>query len=553
MVLAASLLLAVAQPLTSGLFDEQGSFDVFFSLLIVAVLLLVFEEREHRRIALSLGLAAFLGVWVGHGVGGPAGRLLVVAAHLLAAGFFAFALYWILRAIFAKEVSSDAIFGERGSPELLARHLRRARGADRTPAAAAKAVGREIALMADLPGPKMRIGQLAEEPIQIASGGTFTLTTRDIVGDAGRASMTFARLPQVVKPGDKLFLNDGIIQLEVERVDGPDVHCRVLTGGELRSRKGLNLPGIDLGISAFTERDRECLKFALAHGVDAVSQSFVESAADIQAVREAARSFGGDPFVLAKIERSRALEHVDEILAAADGIMVARGDLGVEVPIEHIAILQKTLVRKAVRLGKPVIIATQMLESMTHSRQPTRAEATDVANAVLDGTDCVMLSGESATGDFPVEAVATLCPHHGGNRTTPARADLWERLKTLPREMEYSTADLLSLSVEAVIAASSPAAVVVPTRSGATARAIARFRLPVWIAAPTELRQRGPAPAVHLRGRTGAYATGSAMMGGVRPRLGACRGIARPCGPACPGPFPRTPARKPPHGDPATH
>jgi pyruvate kinase len=352
--------------------------------------------------------------------------------------------------------------------------------------AAAKAVGREIALMADLPGPKMRIGQLAEEPIQVAPGGTFTLTTQDIVGDATRASMTFARLPQVVKAGDKLFLNDGIIQLEVDRVSGPEVRCRVLTGGELRSRKGLNLPGIDLGISAFTERDRQCLAFALAHGVDAVSQSFVESAADIRSVREAARSFGGDPFVLAKIERSRAVERMDDILAAADGIMVARGDLGVEVPIEHIAIIQKTLVRKAVRLGKPVIIATQMLESMTHSRQPTRAEATDVANAVLDGADCVMLSGESATGEFPVEAVATLARITAATEPHRARFDLWERLKTLPREAEYDTADLLSLSVEAVIAASPPAAVAVPTRSGATARAIARFRLPVWIAAPTD-------------------------------------------------------------------
>ena len=352
--------------------------------------------------------------------------------------------------------------------------------------AAAKAVGREIALMADLSGPKMRIGQLAEEPIQIAPGGTFTLTTEDLVGDAGRASMTFVRLPQVVKPGDRLYLNDGIIQLTVERVAGPEVHCRVLTGGELRSRKGLNLPGIDLGISAFTERDRECLRFALGHGVDAVSQSFVESAADIQAVREAARSFGGEPFILAKIERSRALERVDEILAAADGVMVARGDLGVEVPIEQIAIIQKSLVRKAMRLGKPVIIATQMLESMTHSRQPTRAEATDVANAVLDGADCVMLSGESATGDYPVEAVATLSRITAATEPHRTRADLWERLKTLPRDIEYRTADLLSLSVEAVIAASPPAVVVVPTRSGTTARAIARFRLPVWIAAPTD-------------------------------------------------------------------
>jgi len=202
-------------------------------------------------------------------------------------------------------------------------------------------------------------------------------------------------------------------------------------------------------------------------------------------VREAARSFGGDPFILAKIERSRALEHVDEILTAADGIMVARGDLGVEVPIEQIAILQKTLVSKAVRLGKPVIVATQMLESMTHSRQPTRAEATDVANAVLDGADCVMLSGESATGDFPVEAVATLARITAATEPFRTRFDIWERLKTLPRDTDYSNTDLLSLSVEAVIAASSPVAVVVPTCSGATARAIARFRLPVWIAAPT--------------------------------------------------------------------
>ena len=365
--------------------------------------------------------------------------------------------------------------------------------------------------------------------------------------------MTFARLPQVVKPGDKLFLNDGIIQLEVERVEGPDVHCRVLTGGELRSRKGLNLPGIDLGISAFTERDRECLKFALAHGVDAVSQSFVESAADIQAVREAARSFGGDPFILAKIERSRALEHIDEILAAADGIMVARGDLGVEVPIEHIAILQKTLVRKAVRLGKPVIIATQMLESMTHSRQPTRAEATDVANAVLDGTDCVMLSGESATGEFPVEAVATLARITAATEPHRKRHDLWERLKTLPREAEYSTADLLSLSVEAVIAASSPAAVVVPTRSGGTARAIARFRLPVWIAAPTD----STAVVRHLQFTYGIepvlVPTASGGMDGLRARLGGRRETARPSGAARPGPFARQPAGESPHGDPATH
>ena len=239
-------------------------------------------------------------------------------------------------------------------------------------------------------------------------GDRFTLTNEDIVGDARRVSMSFEPLPRVVKPGNRLFLNDGLVQLVVERVAGNDVECTVAVGGELRSRKGLNLPGIDLGISAFTEHDRACLEFALGAGVDAVSQSFVERAADIEAVRAAAKKFGRVPFIIAKIERSDALAHYDEILAAADGIMVARGDLGVEVPIEEIAHTQKQLIAKANLAGKPVITATQMLESMISSRLPTRAEATDVANAILDGTDCVMLSGESAMGKFPEEAVTML-------------------------------------------------------------------------------------------------------------------------------------------------
>jgi len=270
--------------------------------------------------------------------------------------------------------------------------------------------GREITLLADLPGPKMRIGELETEPIELAKGQPFTLTTDAIVGNETRASVSFARLPQAVKPGDRLLLNDGLVQILVQEVSGPEVRCEVQVGGELRSRKGLNLPGIDLGISAFTDRDRECLAFALEHGVDIVSQSFVESRADIRAVREAARELGHEPFVIAKVERAGALERVDEILDEADGIMVARGDLGVEVPVERIAVLQKDLVRRAMVRGRPVITATQMLESMTHSRQPTRAEATDVANAILDGTDCIMLSGESAMGKYPEEAVAMLVP-----------------------------------------------------------------------------------------------------------------------------------------------
>ncbi len=349
--------------------------------------------------------------------------------------------------------------------------------------AAAKAAGRRVAIMADLPGPKIRIGQLAEEPIELRSGDSFTLTTEEVVGDAQRASVSFFRLPQVVKPNDTLFLNDGIIQLEVVSVQGADVACRVVVGGELRSRKGLNLPGIDLGISAFTDRDRECLTFAAEQGVDAVSQSFVESASDIVAVRKAAGELGYRPFIIAKIERSRARDHIEAILDAADGIMVARGDLGVEIAIEKIPIVQKWLVRQANLRGKPVITATHMLESMTASRRPTRAEATDVAKAILDGSDCVMLSGESAMGKFPVEAVAMLAGIAEAVEPFRPGQAAREALKALGQEGKASLTDLIAFSVESTLERIAPAAVFVPTHSGVTAMRITRFRLPVWIVA----------------------------------------------------------------------
>ena len=347
--------------------------------------------------------------------------------------------------------------------------------------AAARTVGRRVAIMADLPGPKIRIGQLAQEPVELKPGAFFTLTTQDIVGDGRRVSVTFSHLPKAVKPGDTLFLNDGLIQLEVVKPEGSEVQCRVLAGGELRSRKGLNLPGIDLGISAFTDRDYECMKFALDQGVDAVSQSFVETAADIAAVREAASGLGYNPFIIAKIERARALHHIDEILKAADGIMIARGDLGVEIPIEQIAVVQKYLMHQANLLGKPVITATQMLESMTDNRRPTRAEATDVANAILDGTDCVMLSGESAMGKYPVEAVTMLTKIAAAIEPHRPSHDVRETLKATGRGGPVSLTDLIALSVETTLEHISPAAVIVPTRSGASARSITRFRLPVWI------------------------------------------------------------------------
>lgn len=348
---------------------------------------------------------------------------------------------------------------------------------------AARRTKRRLAIMADLPGPKMRIGELRDEPVFLNAGDSLVVTADPIVGDASKVSMSFTRLPVVVKPKDTLYLNDGNIQLEVRSVAGSDVHCRVVVGGELRSHKGLNLPGIDLGISAFTDRDFECLKFSIENGVDAVSQSFVEKGDDIEAVRRAAANLGRVPFIIAKIERSRALDHIEEIIDAADGIMIARGDLGVEVPIEQIAVIQKDVMRRANVHGKPVITATQMLESMIANSRPTRAESTDVANAILDGTDCVMLSGESAMGGFPVDAVTMLARIASAVEPRLRPFPVRDMVRCVDHNLKLRPPHCIAIAVEATLEYSAPAAVFVPTKSGSTARNITRFRLPVWTVA----------------------------------------------------------------------
>ncbi|WP_038051368.1 pyruvate kinase [Thioalkalivibrio sp. ALJ1] len=350
---------------------------------------------------------------------------------------------------------------------------------------AAQDTGTRVAILGDLPGPKMRIGELGEEPIELEPGESITLTTEDCSGDASRVSVSFSGLPEAVQPGDALFLNDGYIELEVVSVEGHAVICRVQTGGELRSRKGLNLPGIDLGIRAFTLDDHDWLRFAAEHGVDAVSQSFVVDGDDILAVRKAAEALGYSPFIVAKIERAAALEQLDSILEAADGIMVARGDLGVEIPIASIALAQRRITRRANQYHRPVITATQMLESMVTSRRPTRAEATDVANAILGGTDCVMLSGESAMGRYPVESVAMLA--------AIARSIEPERDRGMipdgPNDHDEAgcdrAVDLIVRSVFHTAQRRPPRVTLAPTLSGTTARRIACLRLPCWTVAFT--------------------------------------------------------------------
>ena len=349
--------------------------------------------------------------------------------------------------------------------------------------AAAAAVGVPLTILADLPGPKMRVLEIANEPVVLGRGAPFTLTTDAIVGDEARVAVNFPRLTHVVTPGAHIFLNDGTIQLEVVSVVGPDVMCRVLVGGELRSHKGLNLPGLALGVSAFTEHDHACLKSALENGVDAVSQSFVEGRADVDAVREAAAALGHRPFIIAKIERANALANIDEILLATDGIMIARGDLGVELPIEQIAVVQKRLTAKANFLGKPVVTATQMLESMMDHPRPTRAEATDVANAILDGSDCVMLSEESAMGRYPVEAVRMLASIAEATEPFRVHGRLREVFPDYERVHEVPLAQIFSHHVQQTVDHLVPSAVIVATDTGRSARLISRFKLPVWITA----------------------------------------------------------------------
>jgi pyruvate kinase len=351
--------------------------------------------------------------------------------------------------------------------------------------AAAAAQGQRVAIFGDLPGPKMRIGKLAEEPIMLERGDPFVLQTAEMVGNRQRVSLDFAGLTAVVQPGDYIFINDGYIQLIVERVDAGEVACRVHVGGELRSHKGVNFPGIDLGIRAFTEQDRALLAFAAEEQLDGVSQSFVLGADDVTAVREAAAALHYEPFIIAKVERAGALAHLQEIIRAADGVMVARGDLGVEIPIEEVPAVQKEIIRACNLLGKPVITATQMLESMTNNRRPTRAEATDVANAILDGTDCVMLSGETAVGQYPVDTVTTMSHIAEKTEATMGKFGVADLLKLAQGAGKIDRDDLISLVAFLTAEMLRPNIVFVPSCSGETARLLTRFRLPQWIIAST--------------------------------------------------------------------
>jgi pyruvate kinase len=275
--------------------------------------------------------------------------------------------------------------------------------------ATAKKLGHPLAVLVDLSGPKIRTGELKDdEPVKLERGALFTITTQIIQGNEERVSTNYPDLPRVVQPGTRVLLDDGAIALLVESTSDTEVICRVIDGGLLAERKGINLPGVKLPIDSLTEKDIVDLNWAVKQDADYIALSFVRSASDCERAKQLISEAGGRAPLIAKVEKAEAIAHLDEIIEAADGIMVARGDLGVETSVELVPVYQKRIIEKSIAAGKMVITATQMLQSMVTNPRPTRAEASDVANAVWDGTDCVMLSNETAAGAYPVAAVATM-------------------------------------------------------------------------------------------------------------------------------------------------
>ena len=266
-----------------------------------------------------------------------------------------------------------------------------------------------LCILGDLQGPKIRTSKLKDhQSVLLKAGQRITITPREVPGTASLVGTTFKTLAENVEQGSRILLSDGLIELRVHEVERGDVVCEIINGGMLGEHKGINLPGISVRVPSLTEKDSEDLEFALKNGVDAIAVSFVRTGEDVNLVRNRVSAYGGETWIIAKLEKPQAIEHLDAILTAADGIMVARGDLGVEVPPEKVPAIQKHIIRRAAEYRKPVITATQMLESMIENPRPTRAEVSDVANAVYDGTDAVMLSGESAVGKYPVEAVSMM-------------------------------------------------------------------------------------------------------------------------------------------------
>ncbi|MCM3079446.1 MULTISPECIES: pyruvate kinase [Brevibacillus] len=347
---------------------------------------------------------------------------------------------------------------------------------------AAEEAGKPVAILLDTKGPEIRTGTLSVDAVELVEGNRIVLTTEEVAGTAEKVSITYDELPADVAPGDTILIDDGLIGLTVDQVHDKDIVCLIKNGGTLKSKKGVNVPGVKINLPGITEKDAQDIAFGIAQGVDFIAASFVRKASDILEIRQILEQSNARIDIIAKIENQEGVDNVDEILVVSDGIMVARGDLGVEIPAEEVPLVQKQLIKKCNELAKPVITATQMLDSMQRNPRPTRAEASDVANAIFDGTDAIMLSGETAAGKYPVESVETM-----------DRIALRAEQELNYREILYKQAQLKQVTITDAISQAvanaaldlNAAAIITATESGHTARMVSKFRPKAPIVAVT--------------------------------------------------------------------
>ena len=342
-----------------------------------------------------------------------------------------------------------------------------------------------VATVLDTKGPEIRIRSFSTKTVELSAGDDFTLTAEDIVGDQSRVSVTYENLPAELNPDQMILIDDGLVGIRVREIRGKDIVCTVVNGGTLSANKSINIPGAKIDLPSLTEKDVDDIRFGIEHDFDFIAASFIRRASDVEAIREVLRTYGGEKIkIIAKIENQEGVDNIDAIMAAADGIMVARGDLGVEIPAAEVPVLQKQMIRKGLHTGKLVVTATQMLDSMMRNPRPTRAEVSDVANAVFDGTSCVMLSGETASGKYPLEALAMM-----DNIVTKAEGslDFWALMQqflesdTINTNINDATTHTCCLTARDLNAA----AILTTTLSGHTARMISRFHPACPVAALT--------------------------------------------------------------------
>lgn len=340
-----------------------------------------------------------------------------------------------------------------------------------------------IPIMMDIKGPEVRIGKLKEESCLLQAGHELILTADEILGDAQRISVNYPDMPKVVKAGDRLLIDDGLVELTVLATEGNDIHCKIVSGGVLKPRKGVNLPGIKTTLPGVTERDINHIQFGLENDVEMIAASFVRKGEDIEEIKSILKSHNAEHVqVYSKIENEEGFHNLDAIIKASDGIMVARGDLGVEVPVEDVPMLQKTMIEKCNLAGKPVIVATHMLESMQVNPRPTRAEVSDVSNAVLQGADVVMLSGESAAGKYPVQAVTTMA---AVARKAEGMIDYRNQFNKKREQHATDITEIISQGAVSTALEIGATAIVAATESGFTARMISKYRPNVPVIAIT--------------------------------------------------------------------